>query len=138
MDDFIHGCQGALWMGRHRGRETKGSCLGPARTCWHMQTENSGNENLQNNHINHGDVLLHGIMLLFCREGKMPSARRQSQSFGHMQFDANEKISVLKLTKKPHESLQCMSCTLPQACTFGLVSPCLCQYLIQKRFMNAS
>jgi len=31
-----------------------------------------------------------------------------------------------------------MSCTLPQACTFGLVHPCLCQYLIQKLFMNAS
>ena len=29
-----------------------------------------------------------------------------------------------------------MSCTLPQACTFGLVHPCLCQYLIQKLFMN--
>jgi hypothetical protein len=25
-----------------------------------------------------------------------------------------------------------MSCTLPQACTFGLVHPCLYQYLIQK------
>jgi hypothetical protein len=32
---------------------------------WHMQTENSGIENLQNNNINHGNVLLHGIMLLF-------------------------------------------------------------------------
>jgi hypothetical protein len=31
-----------------------------------------------------------------------------------------------------------MSCTLPQACTFGLVRPCLCQYLIKKLFMNAS
>jgi hypothetical protein len=31
-----------------------------------------------------------------------------------------------------------MSCTLPQACTFELVHPCLCQYLIQKLFMNAS
>ena len=29
-----------------------------------------------------------------------------------------------------------MSCTLPQACTYGLVHPCLCQYLIQKLFMN--
>jgi hypothetical protein len=52
MYDFIHG--------RHGGRETKGSssCLGPARTCWHMQTENSGIENLQNNNINHDNVCL--------------------------------------------------------------------------------
>jgi hypothetical protein len=91
MDDFIHG--------RHRGRETKGSRLGPARTCWHMQTENSGIENLQNNNINHGYVLLHGIMLLFCLQGKMPSARRQSQSFGHMQFDANEKNQRIEIDK---------------------------------------
>jgi hypothetical protein len=74
--------------------------------------ENSGIENLQNNNINHSDVLLHGIMLLFCHEGKMPSARRESQSFQHMQFDANEKISILKLTKQQHESWQRMSCTL--------------------------
>ena len=60
---------------------------------WHMQTENSGIENLENKNINQGAVLLHAIMLLFCREGKMPSAQRQSQSFGHMHFDANEKIS---------------------------------------------
>jgi hypothetical protein len=58
-----------------------------------MQTENSGIVNLKDNNKNHSDVLLHGIMLLFCREGKMPSAQRQSQSFGHMHFDANEKIS---------------------------------------------
>ena len=41
-----------------------------------MQTENSGIENLQNNNINHGYVLIHGIML-FCREGKIPSGRKQ-------------------------------------------------------------
>jgi hypothetical protein len=39
-----------------------------------MQTENSGIEKIQKNNINHGNVLLHGIMLLFCREGKMPWA----------------------------------------------------------------
>jgi hypothetical protein len=78
--------------------ETKGSssCLGPARTCWHMQTENSGIKNLQNNNINHNDVLLHGIMLLFCREGKMP--------LGTCNLMQIKKISVLKLTKQPHES----------------------------------
>jgi hypothetical protein len=66
-----------------------------------MQTKNSGIENLHHDldkNINHGDVLLHGIILSFCHEGIMPSARRQSQSFGHMQFDANEKNSILKLT----------------------------------------
>ena len=64
-----------------------------------MQTENSGIENLQNNDINHCNVLLHEIMLLFCRGGKMPSARRQSQSFGHMQLDANEKNQRMEIEK---------------------------------------
>jgi hypothetical protein len=90
MDDFIHG--------RHGERETKGSscCLGPARTCWHMQTENSGIENLQNNDINHDDVLLRGIILLFCREGNMP--------LGACNLMQMKKISVLKLTKQQHQS----------------------------------
>ena len=89
--------------------------LEAAGTC---KRKNSGIENLQNNIMNHGDELIHGIMLLFCREGKMRSARRQSQSCGYMQM---KKIRVLKLTKQQHESWQRTSCTLPQACTFGLV-----------------
>jgi hypothetical protein len=83
MDDFIHG--------RHRGRETKGSSSCPARTCWHMQTENSGIENLLNNNINHGDVMHHGIILLFCREGNMP--------LGACNLMQMKKISVLKIYK---------------------------------------
>ena len=108
--------------------------LEAAGTC---KRKNSGIENLQNNIMNHGDELIHGIMLLFCREGKMRSARRQSQSCGYMQM---KKIRVLKLTKQQHESWQRTSCTgtLPQACTFGLVCPCLFPYLIQKLFTNAS
>ena len=46
-------------------------------------------------------------------------------------------ISVFKLTKQPHESWQRMSCTLPQAGTFALVRPCLCQYLIQNWKIHA-
>jgi hypothetical protein len=61
-----------------------------------MQTENSGIENLQKNNINHGDVLLHEIILLFCREGKMP--------LGTCNLMQMKKISVLKLTKQKHES----------------------------------
>ncbi len=63
---------------------------------WHMQTENSGIENLPNNNINHGDVLLHGIILLFCSEGKMP--------LGACNLMNMKKISVLKLTNQQHES----------------------------------
>jgi hypothetical protein len=88
MDDFIHG--------RHRGRETKGSSSWSSSNLlalWHMQTEN---ENLENNNMNHGYVLLHGIMLLFCREGKMP--------LGACSLMQMKKISVLKLTKQRHES----------------------------------
>jgi hypothetical protein len=115
MDDFIHG--------HYRGRETKdsSSCLGPARTYWHMQTENSGIENLQNNNINHGDTLLHGIMFLFCSEGKL-----RNMPLGACNLMQMKKISVLKLTKQQHESWQHMSCTLRQACTFRLVRFCLC------------
>jgi hypothetical protein len=72
MDDFIHG--------RHRGFEKKCPCLGPAWSSWHMQTEKSGIENLQNNNIKYGDVLFHGIILLFSSEGNISSAWRQSQS----------------------------------------------------------
>jgi hypothetical protein len=126
MDDFIYG--------RHRGRETKGSCLGPAWTCWHMQTKNSGIENLQNN-INHGNVLLHGIMLV---KEKCLQLEDKVKALGTCNLMQMKKTSVLKLTKQQHESWQHMSCRLPQACTFGLVCPCLCQYLIQKLFMNAS
>ena len=58
-----------------------------------MQTENSGIENLRNNNINHGDVLLHGIMLLFCREGKMPLG-----ACNLMQMKKNQRIEIDKTT----------------------------------------
>jgi hypothetical protein len=65
IDDFIHGRQGALWMTSSMDATEGGKqkvlqlCLGPARTCWHMQRENSGIENLQINNVNHVNVLLH-------------------------------------------------------------------------------
>jgi hypothetical protein len=91
MDDFIHG--------RHEGKQKVLQVAWSSSkllALWHMQTENSGIENLENNNINHGDVLLHGIMFLFCREGKM--------RLGACNLMQMKKISVLKLTKQRHES----------------------------------
>ncbi len=74
------------------------------------------------------------------RGTKWSEARQQQESWqctfgllsscasGHMQM---KKISILKLTRQQHESWQRMSCTLPQACAFLLVCPCLCPYLNQ-------
>jgi hypothetical protein len=67
--------------------------LEPAGNLWQMQTENSGIENLQNNNINHGDVLLHGIMLLFCCGGNMPLG-----TCNLMQMKKNQCIEIDKTT----------------------------------------
>jgi hypothetical protein len=100
IDDFIHGRQGALWMtssmDSHRGRETKGFCLGPTRTCWHMQTENSGIEILQNNNINHGCFM--ESCCCFVMKEKCLQLEAKS-SFGHMQFDANDKNQHIAIDK---------------------------------------
>ncbi len=56
-----------------------------------MQTENSGIENLQNNNINHGNVLLHGIM------EKCLQLENKVNALGTCNLMQVKKISVLKI-----------------------------------------